>query len=385
MHLLKKTFSFLASYGLACVLFILLFLLTFLGTLYQVDHGLYAAQKKYFESFVLIHQAFGFLPIPLPGGYLVMALLFINLLLGGFMRLRQGWVKVGVLIVHLGMCMLLAGSFITYRSSFGGHLTFNEGETQNEFVSYHEWEIAVTDVSNTSAATEYLIPEANFARLTGDQSGVFRFPNLPFTLRLSRFARNAALKKAAGTGGPPAVGGYYLEAQPEEREDEGNVAGAYVEVLPTNGAPQQGLLWGQARQPYSFTLDGRSFTAELRKRRFALPFALRLDKFTFERHPGTMMAKVYRSNATKIENGVEEAVEITMNEPLRHLGYTFYQSDYGPKNAKPGDHMYSVLAVVRNPADQVPLYSCLVIALGMTAHFLLALFRYLRREARKPL
>jgi len=383
MHLLKKTFAFLASYGLACVLFVLLFLLTFLGTLYQVDHGLYAAQKQYFESIVLVHWAFGFLPIPLPGGYLVMTLLFVNLLLGGFVRLREGWVKVGVLIAHIGMGMLLAGSFITYRASFGGHLKLNEGETKKEFISYNEWEIAVTDTSSADTATEYQIREANFARLTEDRSRDFRFPDFPFTLRISRFSPNATLTKAPGTGGSPAVNGFCLEAQPEERENEANVAGAYAEVLPANGASQQGLLWGQARQPYAFTLDGRSFTVELRKRQFPLPFALRLDKFTFERHPGTMMAKVYRSNATKIENGVEEAVEITMNEPLRHLGYTFYQSSYGPQNAKPGDRMYSVLAVVRNPADQVPLYSCLVIAAGMTAHFLLALFRYLRREARK--
>lgn len=383
MQALKKTFNFLASYGLACVLFILLFLLTFLGTLYQVDHGLFAAQKKYFESIVLVHQAFGFLPIPLPGGYLVMSLLFINLLLGGFLRLREGWVKLGVAITHFGMCMLIAGSYITFRESFGGHLTFNEGETQSEFISYHEWEIAVTDVSRPDAALEYLIQENSFARFTGESEGTFNFGDLPFTLKLSRFTRNAALKKSSGTGGAPTVDGYYLEPQPEERDDESNDAGAYIQVFPAQGEAKPGLLWGQSRKPFSIELDGRTFTFELRKRRFPIPFALRLDKFTFERHPGTMMAKVYRSSVTKIEGGVEEAIEITMNEPLRHLGYTFYQSSYGPPNAKPGDRMYSVLAVVRNPADQVPLYSCLVIAFGMVAHFLLALFRYLRRETRK--
>ena len=82
----KKTGEFLASYGLSCILFVLLLLLTYLGTLYQVEHGLYEAQKKYFESFLLIHDAFGVVPVILPGTYLLLILLFVNLILGAVVR-----------------------------------------------------------------------------------------------------------------------------------------------------------------------------------------------------------------------------------------------------------------------------------------------------------
>ena len=52
MASLKKLFaslsSFLASFGFAAILLVFLTLLTWLGTLEQVEHGLFETQKKYF-------------------------------------------------------------------------------------------------------------------------------------------------------------------------------------------------------------------------------------------------------------------------------------------------------------------------------------------------
>ena len=94
----------LSSMKLAVVLLVLLGLLTWLGTLAQIEDGLWKAQKEYFESWFLIadlelgwwgqplfagDDGKGFvLRIPLPGAYPVMALLFVNLLVGGMVRLR---------------------------------------------------------------------------------------------------------------------------------------------------------------------------------------------------------------------------------------------------------------------------------------------------------
>ena len=58
-NLPKRAFEFLGSIALSCILLILLGLLTWLGTLEQVEFGLYEVQKKYFESFVLVHDAGG--------------------------------------------------------------------------------------------------------------------------------------------------------------------------------------------------------------------------------------------------------------------------------------------------------------------------------------
>jgi hypothetical protein len=72
-----------------------------------------------------------------------------------------------------------------------------------------------------------------------------------------------------------------------------------------------------------------------------------------------------------------------MNEPLRHEGYTFYQSSWGPQGSSPDARLFSVFAVVNNPSDRVPLIACIIIALGLLYHFGLKLFRHVRAEARK--
>ncbi len=71
-----------------------------------------------------------------------------------------------------------------------------------------------------------------------------------------------------------------------------------------------------------------------------------------------------------------------MNEPLREQGLVVYQASWGPQNARPGDPLFSTLSVVRNPADQFPLYACIVIATGLVFHFSRKLVRYIRIEAR---
>ena len=72
----------LSSFWLSCTLLLLLAVLTWLGTLEQVHTGLFEVQKQYFESLYVIHHA-GPFAIPLPGAMLVMAVLCVNLVLGG--------------------------------------------------------------------------------------------------------------------------------------------------------------------------------------------------------------------------------------------------------------------------------------------------------------
>ena len=116
MNPLRKLADFLGSFGLACLLLINLFLLTLFGTLYQVDGGLYEAQKHYFESWYVVGSS----PLPhvLPGGLVTMGLLAVNLAVGGFVRLGKALARApalnrkvslyGVLVVHIGIALLLA-------------------------------------------------------------------------------------------------------------------------------------------------------------------------------------------------------------------------------------------------------------------------------------
>jgi cytochrome c biogenesis protein ResB len=95
------------------------------------------------------------------------------------------------------------------------------------------------------------------------------------------------------------------------------------------------------------------------------------------------MASNYESIVTKIDDDTPRQVHIRMNEPLRDQGYTFFQASFGPKDAQPGQPMFSVFEVVNNPADQWPLYACIIITLGMSLHFVQKLYAYLKRQNRK--
>lgn len=174
-----------------------------------------------------------------------------------------------------------------------------------------------------------------------------------------------------------------LEALPLENEAERNVAGAYATVLPREGEARRGILWGFSLAPWMVQVGGKDYAIDLRHTRTEVPFTVRLDKFIRELHPRTGMAANFESEITKIEGGVSRQVNIRMNEPLRHQGYTFFQASWGPENAGPNDRLYSVFSVVRNPADHWPMYSCFVIAAGLLIHFLQRLLFYLRAENRR--
>jgi hypothetical protein len=96
-----------------------------------------------------------------------------------------------------------------------------------------------------------------------------------------------------------------------------------------------------------------------------------------------MRPSVFLSDVTKLEGGDETRVKISMNEPLRHEGYTFFQTSWGPqlREFDPSRTLYSVLAVVVNPSDQWPKWSCYVIGLGLLLHFAMKLLRYIRSES----
>ncbi|HIA26591.1 MAG TPA: hypothetical protein EYN79_00480 [Planctomycetes bacterium] len=375
----------LSSQKLAAVLMTLLLLLTFLGTLEQVDHGLFAVQKAYFESWFLVHEI-GPVPIPLPGGLLCMSLFGLNLLVGGLVRFRLKPSNLGIFIIHIGMAIMLASGLVKLYISDDGHLTLFEEEESNEFVSYHYWELAIFESGISGPVKEYLIPGEDFLHLGSGKSRVFVDSDLPFQVELSNFLANCKprFEDSDLQAISPEIEGWALEELPMEVAAERNIAGLVATVIETAGeTSSSGLLYGRSDiAPWSFQAGGRSWALALRHRRFSMPFTIRLDDFHKEDHPGIEMARSFRSDVTKFESGREQKIRIQMNEPLRDGGLVLFQSGWGPSNAPPGARLYTVLSVVRNPSDHWPLYSCIVIGAGMLIAFIQKLLKYAQRQAR---
>ena len=380
----NRVIKVLSSLRLCCTLLMLLGLLTWLGTLEQAEHGLYEVQRKYFESYILFYDA-GPISVPLPGANLVMTLLFMNIVVGGIVRLRKTSKQLGVLIVHVGMLLLFTAGFIKLNYSEEGHVTLYEGDVSNTYQSYHRWEVAVSRALPDMTVKEWLIPEEQFLKAEADESLTFRSDDLPFDVVLSHVMGNSQLLRK----GPmfevdaPVIDGKYLQEEQRLPDAERNTAGVYVSLQESADDTQvDALLWGRDVNPYRVDVDGVQWAVQLRRERYPMPFTIALDDFMKEEHPGTMMPKWFSSDVTVVEEGSPRTLRISMNEPLRNNGLVLYQASWGPANSAPGTPLFSTLAVVRNPADQYPLYACILIAIGLLLHFLRRLSSYIRAESR---
>ncbi len=382
---LQKLAQGLASFGFSCILLLFMMFLVWAGTMEQVDHGLYEVQKKYFDSFFLVHRI-GPISIPLPGVHLLLCLMAVNLTIGGILRLRKSWSRAGILVAHLGIAMLLLSGFVKFWFATDGHMTLFEGENSAEYQSYHLWELAVIKSSgDTGTAVEYLI-DGNVAREATPSDPIrFESGQIPFTVSVQEWFRNSrALPKGPMFDVPvPVVDGYFLQAQPPEKEAERNIAGCYVRVQDRSGHTTEGILWGLENYPFSVEVDGEFWGISLRKKRWPVPFDVTLEDFRVEFHPGTGMASTYESDIILKEGGVERPINISMNEPLRYRGYTFFQASWGPQGSRPTDRLFSTFAVVQNPADNGPLYACIVIWIGLMYHMLWKLWKYYKSQRRE--
>jgi hypothetical protein len=413
----KKLFALLSSFGFAAILLVFLTLLTWLGTLEQVEHGLFETQKKYFESVFLVHRfdlrlpwiadgsfewAHVSLPLPLPGVYLLLSLLLLNLVCGGIVRMRKDRARLGILIAHLGIVLMLVAGFVKYRFSVDGQMTLWPNEVKNQFASYFEWELTIHEAVPEGKVAELVIPDREWAAEVDDGPVTFTSDALPFDVVVETWLRNcgAYRKGPMFQGDSPAIDGYVLVKSPLEPEAENNLAGMVVGLRDKSaGSTTEALLWGgtdlvrdmtpppqrKPMLPATVTAGGRQWLLALRHRRFGLPFSVRLEKFTVEMHPRTNEPAVFLSDVTKIEESGSQPVKISMNEPLRHQGFTLFQANWGPPdepNAPAHLVHFSTFAVVRNPSDQWPKWSCYIIAIGLLYHFSMKLMRYVKSENR---
>ena len=96
-----------------------------------------------------------------------------------------------------------------------------------------------------------------------------------------------------------------------------------------------------------------------------LPFSLTLNNFRREVYPGTNMPKEYESRVTINDGDITWPAIISMNEPLRYGGYTFYQSStVRDKDGEP----ISILSVVTNRGWIFPYVSGVLLAFGLIYH-----------------
>jgi hypothetical protein len=397
---LQATPRFLGSFGLCVTLLGLLLLLTFFGTLEQRFASIYDVQKKYFESLLLTNVRWSessTIPVLLPGAYLVLSALAVNLIVGGLIRIRKGTATLGVIITHVGMLVLLAAGVVEHHFSTKGTMALAEADlgpsfrrVSDEFQAWFEWDLVVAEHQPDGSVVERLIPWEDLEDLGPEEGRTFADPALPFDVRVSGWCRNAIVVAARGAG---SVEGAALERRtPDRAQAERNTPGLVATLRSKAGASgvaPRAVLHARQRFPWRVRHGGPAgpvtYDLDLRLRRWDVPFALELESAVGRYHPGTDRPKEFTSRVVKLEEGTREPVVITMNQPLRHRGYTFFQSGFEAGGVEDGVDVptRTVLAVVRNPADAWPEIACWIMAAGLLLHLGRKLWLYATAEALK--
>ncbi len=363
----------------------------FLGTLAQVDDGLYLAQAKWFRSFFVWwgpRGAHWHIPI-FPGGYLVGGVLLVNLIAAHIKRFQLTAKKFGINLLHLGIILLLLGQLATDLFSRETQMRFVRGQTLKYSESPSKGELVfLTDATKPGEDKVVSIPESMLK-----QGAEIADPNLPVKVRIQTFYPNSTVRARGpmvDTGPPPATRGIgtnvVVTAEPETRDpDKRNIPSAVVELIDKNGSLGTWLVsdYLNSENPQEFSAGDKSWRLALRGKRDYLPYTMQLLSMTNDYYAGTEIPKDFQSRV-RIENpsrGENREVDIYMNNPLRYEGQTFYQ--YQMPESAPGKPVESVLQVVRNPSWVTPYLGCLMVGGGMAYQFLFHLWGFIskRRKA----
>jgi hypothetical protein len=376
-------FRAFASLRLTVVCLGLGMLLVFLGTLAQVHLGIHAVQARYFQSLFVYWSPQGAswrIPI-LPGGYLLGTVLLINLIAAHATRFQLSKKKVGIILLHLGVILLLIGQLLTGLFARETMMRMDEGQTLGYSESPREVELAVIDTTDPSFDQVVAIPENVLAR-----EGTIQHPTLPFTLKIEHFFPNSRLlMRARAPEAPPslATAGLGKEVAISEeprtvRDDERDLSAAYVELTGVQGSLGTWLVSNAVTSWQSLTVNDHTYSLVMRPHRSYKPFVLTLLHFDHDRYAGTDIPKNFSSQVrlVDLEQNEHRDIRISMNDPLRYRGYTFYQAGFDNNDKT------TILQVVKNPAMLLPYIACGLVAAGLLVQFSMHLFGFVRKRNR---
>jgi len=342
-----------------------LFLLVFFGTIAQIDQGLYLAQARYFHSWYFLILGF----LPFPGAKCVLTILFINLVCVSLIRFVYKWSHIGIILIHVGLLTYFISAYVTYKIVQETNVTLLEGEETNVSLAYHDWELSIWEPNETNSKN--VLAYDTKGLVSGD---ILTFPDLDFSLFVKEYYSNASAFMSPEQDRKEihinASGIQSFSDKGFQKEPEKNMPGIIFNVKDEMDHIDV-LLYGGENRPTIVTIHDKPYAFALRRKRHPLLILIKLDDFEMEKHPGTEIARSYKSHVRVMHEGLERRVLIYMNHPLRLNHYTFYQASYSIDQL---GRQRSTLAVVKNKGWLMPYISATVTFLGLIVHFLTKAF-----------
>jgi len=343
-----------------------LMVLVIAGTLAQRELGLYMAQQKYFASWFFFTG-----PVPLPGGRITMAIIFINLVV--YLLIKSSFKKTpGIFIAHIGALLLLLGGFLTAYFSSEGTMVIQEGDSSQYVSDYHSRELVLINPSQE----EDEVTSFSMGWLSAGET--LKHETFQGEIKILETYTNCDVVQR--TDSDPSFKGFGQRFQarelPDDKSHERNMFGLVMAVSGFGDSIDGKYLLVEYMNEPTFLGAAQCV---IRKERTYLPFEIELLDFEKKLHPGTNMPKSYKSVVNLLEDGQSRRVVIQMNEPLRHHGYTFFQSSFiegrGPDS--------TVLSAVKNYGRQFPYISSIIMCIGLLIHLIQLVPGLMKRNEEK--
>jgi ResB-like family len=345
----RKIFAIAASSKLTALCLIVMICMVISGTLYEASYGLLAARERFFESWFSL--AFGV--IPFPGIKLTALILLINLSFQSVKFLRQPLKHSGLIVIHCGVAMLLAGALLASKMAHEYILLLSIGESSDTVMNFSEDELVIRSAQGydvSDAFTDTVIPVKNLTKGKTVSIG-------EETLRIDAIGK---YKNGMHTGAdekqlPELTLSYSASCQ--------SISGS--KLVLNSEMPSQKI-----------QCSDRTIIVEIRPVTKKLPVNITLKDFTKQLHQGTQTLKYVQSQVViKGDDFVRDAV-ITMNKPLRYKNYTLYQSSYSEQQGR----TISSFSVVHNPYKITPYIASLTIMCGGLLHIVLMIIAGKRKR-----
>ena len=311
------------------------------------------------------------------------------LLIGCWFLFRK---RAGIVVLHFGIILLLFSELITGVYAKEGNMRIQEGDYSSFVDLSREYELAITDPDSPNSKEKSIVIPDRYLQTPGDWQS---HESIPFDFKVTKWHGNATVESREemasdyeGLGlrfrlkGLPKVSGVDGNAmdvpgmEVEFRDKAGKSLGKYIFSV---------IMYMQGTSEFfqDITVDDKKFNLMMRNKRQYLysigsskPVRLKLIDFRHDTYIGTNVPKNYSSLVHLIdeEKEIDRKVLISMNNPLRYTGRTFYQSSFAP------DETGTVLQVVSNPGWMLPYLCCVIVGIGMLFQFVLTLNQFVSRK-----
>ncbi len=315
----------------------------------------------------------------------------------------------GIVLIHTGVGLMMFGQFFVSKYDVEEQMRIEEGQSRTYGEDIRRTELAIVDSTKLGEDQVVAVPRSVLLASVNhsstsiftrrlpevDAGGIISHASLPFDLKVLEYYRNADVRDAKADESNLATAGFgkrfIAEAVKSAAGADSNsgvdLAAAYVRVIKKDGSGDLGTyLLSQLASMQDLSdkvvVGDKSYDLSLRFRRSYKPYQFTLKDVRKDDYVGTTTPRNYSSDIHLQDEsrGVDREIHIWMNNPLRYAGETFYQSGYlGPPDAAVET---TTLSVVTNAGWMIPYVACMIVFVGLVAHFGGTLLRFLRRQVR---